>query len=118
LIANTNEQNIASECITGARGGNAARRVSEKIDDDALRFVVAVAVPDRVDHRLANRHANRIACVLVEAYAAGDVIADQLHEIELVERAREFQADDEVTTRHHTRLATVRDRFMMSSRVA
>ena len=58
-----------------------------------LGGVVAVAVLDGVDDRFANRHADPVDRVLVEPARAADVIGDDLHEVQHLDRAREFEAN-------------------------
>ena len=56
--------------------------------------VVPVAVLDGVDHRLADRDADPVQRVVVEADVARHVVADHLHEVEHLERAGELEPDD------------------------
>ena len=65
-----------------------------ELDEHVLGRVVAVAVLDRVDDRLADRDADPVQRVLVEADAARQVIADHLHEVEHLEGAGELEPDD------------------------
>ena len=67
-----------------------ARRGLE-IDEDMLAGVVAVAVLDGVDHRFANRHADPVERVLVEAARAAQMIGDHLDEIQHLHRARKLE---------------------------
>src|SRR4029078_2826834 len=68
------------------------------------REVVAIRMFDGVDHRLAEGHADPVHRVFVEPDAATQMVADQLYEIEHVERAAEFQANDTTQrTRHADR---------------
>ena len=69
------------------------RRHRAELDDDALVRIVLVAMLDRVDHRLAHRDADPVQLIFVEARRLADVIGDDLHEIEHVEGAEEFDAD-------------------------
>ena len=71
----------------------AGRRHRAELDDHALVRIVLVAVLDRVDDRLAHRDADPVQFVLVEPRRLADVIGDDLHEIEHVEGAVEFDAD-------------------------
>ena len=67
-----------------------------------LAGVVAVAVLDGVDDRLANRHADPMHRVFVKPEPAAQVVAYELDEIEHVERAAEFQAYDITRRTHHS----------------
>src|SRR5439155_6006915 len=93
LIADANHQ---------LRAGRGRRRL--EIDEDVLARVVAVAVLDGVDDRLADRNADPVRRILVEADAARDVIAHNLHEVEHLERTGEFEPDDLVTVSRHATL--------------
>ena len=64
-----------------------------EIDEHALGRVVAVAVLDGVDHRLANRHADPVPRVLVQADIPPHVLADHLDEIQHFEGARELEVN-------------------------
>ncbi len=69
------------------------RRNGAELDDDALGFVVLVAVLDRVDDRFADRHAHPVERIIVETGHSSDVIADHLDEIQHVERTAELDAN-------------------------
>ena len=56
---------------------------------------------DRIDDRLANGDADPMQRVLVESDAAGEVIADHLHEVEHLERAAELEPDDVMAVCRH-----------------
>src|SRR5581483_8556991 len=56
-----------------------------------LAGVVAIAVFDRVDHRLPDRHAHPMARVVVETHTSAEVLGDNLHEVEHLECAGEFE---------------------------
>ena len=66
----------------------------DELDVHQLALVVLVAVLDRVDHALADRDADPVHRVFVEAEPAAQVIADDLHEVEHVERTAELETDD------------------------
>src|SRR5690606_23361328 len=59
-----------------------------------LPLIVPVAVLDRVDHALADRHAHPVHRVLVEAETPAQMVTDQLDEVEHVEGAAELEPDD------------------------
>ena len=82
------------------------RRRRFELDEHALGRVVAVAVLDGVDDRLADRDADPVDRVLVEARCPPDVVADDLHEVEHLEGAGELEADDLVIADGHEWLAT------------
>ena len=69
------------------------RRHRAELDEHALVRIVLVAVLDGVDDRLADRDADPVQLILVEAGRLADVIADDLHEVEHVERAAELETD-------------------------
>ncbi len=76
--------------------GDAGRRLAferRELDVHTLARVVAVAVLDRVDHRFAHGDADPVQRLVVEARQPADVIADDLHEVEHVERAVEVETD-------------------------
>ena len=83
---------LVADADRQAAGVGIGRR--RELDVDHLREVAAVAVLDGVDHRLANGDADPVHRVFVEPDAATQMVADQLDEIEHVERAAEFQAND------------------------
>ena len=64
-----------------------------ELDVHALALVVAVAVLDRVDDRLADGDAHPVQRLVVQARHPADVVADDLDEIEHVEGAVEVEAD-------------------------
>ena len=71
----------------------AVGRHRAELDDHALVRIVLVAVLDGVDDRLAHRDADPVQLIFVEARRLADMIGDDLHEIEHVEGAVEFDAD-------------------------
>ena len=80
---------------TSASGGGL------ELDEHVLGRVVAVAVLDGVDHRLADRDADPVQRVVVEADVARHVVADHLDEIEHLERAGELEPDDVLAVSGH-----------------
>ena len=79
---------------SGSCGGT-----GRELDHDALGFVALVAVLDGVDDGFADRHADPVQLIVVEAGHATDVVADHLDEIQHVERAGELESDG-VRVRH------------------
>ena len=73
--------------------GAAAVLERRELDVHALVHVVAVAMLDRVDDRLADRDADPVDRIVVEPGRARDVVAHHLHEVEHVERAVEVETD-------------------------
>ena len=69
------------------------RRHRAELDDDALGFVVLIAVLDRIDDAFANRDAHPVERVVVQARHPAEVIADDLHEIQHVEGTAELDAN-------------------------
>ena len=74
--------------------GTSAVVAGLELDEDVLGRVVPVAVLDGVDDRLADRDADPVQRVVVEADVARHVVADDLHEVEHLEGAGELEADD------------------------
>ena len=72
-----------------------------EVDEHELRRVVPVAVLDGVDDRFPDRHADPVQRVVVEPDAAADEIADDLDEIQHLERAAELEPDDLLTVERH-----------------
>src|SRR5688572_19977868 len=64
-----------------------------ELDMHALAAVVAVAVLDCVDHRLAYRDSHGVKCVVIEPDSPGHVVADNLDEIEHVQVAWKVDVD-------------------------
>src|SRR3989442_14507429 len=83
LIAHANQQ-----------AGRFGRRRCLELDEDTLGRVVAIAVLDGVDHRLADRDADPMDRVVVQADTPPHVVAHHLHEIEHLERAGEFEPNN------------------------
>ena len=73
--------------------GGVGRVERRELDVHALVLVVAVAVLDGVDDRLADGDADPVQRVVVEPDMPADVIADDLHEVEHLERAAEIETD-------------------------
>ena len=69
------------------------RRQRRELDVHALLLVVAVAVLDGVDHRLADRDADPVQRLVIEACLPADVVGHHLDEIEHVEGAAEVETD-------------------------
>jgi hypothetical protein len=65
-----------------------------------LPLVAAVAVLDRVDHRLAHGDADPVHRVLVEPDLLAQMITDHLDEIQHVECAAELEPDDRAVGGH------------------
>ena len=63
-------------------------------------MILAVAVLDGVDHRLAHRDADPVDGVLVQAGQLPDAIADDLHEVHHVEDAVDLQPDGAAAGQH------------------
>ena len=76
------------------------RRREGELDGHQLVGVLAVAVLDRVDHRLAHGHADPVHAVFVEAGHLADVIADHLDEIQHVEVAVDLDPDRAAAGQH------------------
>ncbi len=81
--------------------GTSDLRRGLELDEHVLRRVVPVAVLDGVDHRLADRDADPVQRVVVEADVARHVVADHLHEVEHLERAGELEPDDVLAVCRH-----------------
>ncbi len=81
---------VANPDRDACRAGVAERR---ELDVDVLLLVVAIAVLDGVDHRLANRDAHPMQGIVVESGQAPEVIAGHLHEVEHFVRAVKVQTD-------------------------
>ncbi len=78
-----------------------ARRPGEgELDGHQLVGVLAVAVLDGVDDRLAHGDADPVDGVFVQAGELADVIADDLHEIQHLEVAVDLQPDRAASTQH------------------
>ena len=71
--------------------GRARCRRRLEVDEHALAGVVLVPVLDGVDDRLADGDADPVNGVVVETDVAADVVADDLHEVEHLERAGELE---------------------------
>src|SRR2546426_1794278 len=80
--------------------GRLRRRRRLELDEHVLGRVVAVAVLDGVDHRLADRDADPMDRVVVLADTPAHVVAHDLDEVEHLERAREFEANHVTINRH------------------
>ena len=95
-----------------------AARDRREVDEHVLGRIVAIAVLDGVDDRLADGDTHPVHALVVEAEAAPDVIADHLHEVEHLEGAGEFESDDDMTVwRHGPRLNTIPSVERLSSRL-
>src|ERR1035438_10257630 len=64
-----------------------------ELNENALGSIVVISVLDRVDHRFADRDAHPMHRLVVEADLPRDMIADNLHEVEHVEGARELETN-------------------------
>ena len=80
------------------------RRGEGELDGHQLVGMLAVAVLDGVDHRLAHGHADPVHAVFVEAGHLADVIAGDLDEIQHVEIAVDLDPD-RAAARHHADVA-------------
>jgi hypothetical protein len=76
---------------TNRQAGHLAGRRPLEFDKYVLRLVIAVAVPDGIDHRFADRHADPVNRLVIETERPPDVIAHDLDEIHHFERAGEFE---------------------------
>ena len=74
-----------------------------ELDGHELAVIFAVAVLDRVDHRLAHRHTNPVDGVLVESGELAHAVADDLHEIQHVEVTVDLKADGTSAGQHAER---------------
>ena len=79
--------------------GCAAGREGE-LDGDQLVGMLAVAVLDRVDDRLAHGHADPVDGVLVEPGQLADAVADDLDEVQHVEVAVDLEPDRAAAGQH------------------
>ena len=77
-----------------------ARGLEPDLDGHALVAVLAVAVLDGVDHRFANRHADPVGRLVVEAAHLSDVIRQHLDHVQHVEMAGEIETDEIPGGRH------------------
>jgi hypothetical protein len=75
-------------------------RGERELDRDGLGDVFLVAVLDRVDDGLANRDANPVHGVFVEACHVPHVISEDLDEVHHVEEARNLQPYQAAAHRH------------------
>ena len=76
--------------------GDVAPRRPLKIDKYVFGRIVAVAMLDRVDDGLTNRHLDPVHRVLVEPERTTNVFRHDLHEIQHVHPTGELEADDPV----------------------
>ena len=99
--------------------GTSAVRRGLELDEDALGGVVRLPclMALMTDSRIATL--DPVQRILVEADVARDVVADDLHEIEHLERAGELEANDLVAVDRHvlaTGINTIPSHRVMSSR--
>src|SRR5258708_27217012 len=80
--------------------GRRLDRGEREFDRDVLAAILAVAVLDRVDDRLADGDADPVDRILVEGGQLPHAIAENLHEVYHVEEARDLQPDQAATHRH------------------
>ena len=76
------------------------RRPHREVDLDRFRRVVAVAVLDRVDDRLADRDLDPVPGVLVELQHAAKLIDHRLDEIDHLEETRKVDVDGVTSLGH------------------
>src|SRR5207249_8949220 len=76
------EDGIRDRNVTGVQSV-----LFRSFDEDVLARIVAIAVLDGVDDRLADGDADPMPRVLVEADAARQVVADHVNEVEHLEGA-------------------------------
>ena len=74
--------------LAGGAGGD-----HREFDGHQLGRVAPVAVLDGVDDRFADRHADPMLRILVEAEVPSELVADRLDQIDHLEQARELQAN-------------------------
>ena len=94
----SNPSPSSSTRTTSSRGS--AHRRERELHRHQLAVVFAVAVLDRVDDRLAHRHADPVDGVFVHAGELADAVADDLHEVDHVEVAVDLQADGAAAGQH------------------
>src|SRR6266568_384967 len=80
--------------------GGIVERPEGELDGDELARIFAVAVLDRVDHRFADGDADPMNRVFIEARHAPHSIAQDLHEVDHVEQARDLQPYQAAAHRH------------------
>ena len=85
----------ARTLVAHANGDARGSRITQRreLDVDVLLLVVAVAMLDGVDHRLADGDAHPVQSIVIEAGQASEVIAGHLHEVEHFVGAVKLQTD-------------------------
>ena len=88
----------SSTRTTSSRGS--VDRGERELDGHQLAGILAVAVLDGVDDRLAHSDADPVDGVLVQAGQLADAVADDLHEVHHVEVAVDLHADGAAAGQH------------------
>ena len=85
------------------------RRRQRELDGDELAVVLAVAVLDGVDDRLADRDADPVDRVLVQAGELPHAVADDLDEVQHLEVAVDLEPDGAAARQHAGRSNPARE---------
>ena len=75
-------------------------RPQNELHDHVLGAVLAVAVLDGIDDRLADGHAYPMRQILVEAGNRRESIAEHLDQVEQLKRTGQLEADQMVVSQH------------------